>query len=119
MVERIDHLLAVLPVGDLEIAVGFYARLFGRPPENRPMPTLAEWRVTGAGWLQVHRDPERAGRGLLNLAVADLDAHREALRGRGLEPGDVVEANKGVRLSALEDPDGNAVTLIGGFRVAY
>jgi glyoxylase I family protein len=41
------------------------------------------------------------------------------LKQRGLEPGAAIEANKGVRLSALVDPDGNKVWLIGGFRVQY
>jgi hypothetical protein len=39
----------------------------------------------------------------------------DELKQRGLEPGEVVEANKGVRVSALSDPDGNKVWLIGGF----
>ena len=49
----------------------------------------------------------------------DLDAHIDELKQRGLKPGEIVDANKGVRLSALDDPDGNKVWLIGGFRVVY
>jgi glyoxylase I family protein len=41
------------------------------------------------------------------------------LRERGLDPGDVTGASKGVHLSALTDPDGNTISLIGGFRVQY
>ena len=55
----------------------------------------------------------------MNLAVDDLDAHLAEVRGRGLDPGEVVEADKGVRLSTLADPDGNLIRLIGGFRVRY
>lgn len=115
----VDHLLAVVLVSDAERAERWYARLLDAPPTNRPMPTLAEWRVTDAGWVQVFADPDRAGRSALNLAVPDLDAARAALVGRGLDPGPVQEASKGVRLCALRDPDGNVVTLIGGFRPAY
>ncbi len=32
---------------------------------------------------------------------------------------DIVEANKGVRLSTATDPDGNSITAIGGFREHY
>ncbi len=59
------------------------------------------------------------GTGLLNVAVDDLEAFLAALRERGLKPGEITDANKGVRLSALTDPDGNTVTFIGGFRVRY
>jgi hypothetical protein len=45
--------------------------------------------------------------------------HIDELQQRGLEPGEIVDANKGVRLSPLIDPDGNNVWLIGGFRVHY
>ncbi len=115
----IQHVLAVVPVSDIVRANSFYESLFGRPADNTPMPTLVEWRVTDAGWVQVTVDEGRAGSGQLNLAVEPLEATREELIGRGLRPGDVQAVNKGVELSALEDPDGNVVTLIGGFREDY
>ncbi|KGH47211.1 glyoxalase [Modestobacter caceresii] len=115
----VAHLLAVVPVTDLHTATAWYERLFGRPPDNRPMPTLAEWRVTDTGWVQVHVDADRPGRALLNLAVDDLAAHLDELRSRGLSPGEVQTASKGVQLASVTDPDGNVVTLIGGFRVVY
>jgi hypothetical protein len=64
-------------------------------------------------------EAEHAGSSMVNLAVDDLAAAKAALADRGLEPGETQEANKGVELSTLRDPDGNAVTLIGGFRVEY
>ncbi|GAB3241166.1 VOC family protein [Mycolicibacterium hippocampi] len=115
----IDHLLAVVAVSDLHVSRQWYTALFGRQPDNNPMATLAEWQVTPQGWLQVFVDPDRAGSSLFNLAVDDLDAHLAAVAGRGLEPEPVVEADKGVRLSTLTDPDGNLIRLIGGFRVRY
>ena len=45
--------LAVVPVSDLERADTWYEALFGRPADNRPMPSLVEWQVTGAGWVQI------------------------------------------------------------------
>jgi glyoxylase I family protein len=62
-------------------------------------------------------DDQHGGATVVNLAVQDLDAHIDELKQRGLEHGEIVDANKGVRLSELADPDGNKVWLIGGFRV--
>lgn len=115
----VEHVLAVLPVSDIAAAEDWYAKLFGRGPDNNPMPSLVEWQLTDGGFLQVTLDPERAGRGLFNLAVSDLDADRREVLDRGLSPAEPVGANKGVRLSALTDPDGNTITLIGGFRPRY
>ncbi len=53
---------------------------------------------------------------LPNLAVDDLDRHLADLAARGLVPGAIETANKGVRLSAITDPDGNTITFIGNFR---
>jgi glyoxylase I family protein len=115
----IEHVLAVVPVSDLERADAWYEALFGRPADNRPMPSLVEWQVTGAGWVQVTVDTDRAGSGLLNLAVDDLAATREELATRGVDTAEIQPVNKGVELSATSDPDGNAITLIGNFRVRY
>ena len=115
----IEHVLAVVPVSDLQTSNRWYAALFGRPADNNPMPTLVEWQVVPGGWVQVFSDAERAGTGLLNFAVDDLEAHAAELRKRGLTPGEFVDANKGVRLSTLTDPDRNTIRLIGGFRVEY
>ncbi len=115
----IDHVLAAVPVTDLDRSRRWYESLIGRAPDNNPMPTLVEWQVVPGGWVQVFVNEQRAGSAFVNLAVADLDAHIDELTRRGLDPGAVTEADKGVRLSALVDPDGNTVTLIGRFRVNY
>lgn len=115
----IEHVLAVMPVVDLDRADAWYESLFGRPADNRPMPTLVEWQVTPTGWVQVTVDAGRAGSAQLNLAVDDLTKTREELAGRGLPTGDTQPVKKGVELSSMSDPDGNVVTLIGSFRVHY
>ncbi|MCT7658735.1 VOC family protein [Mycobacterium deserti] len=115
----IDHVLAVVPVTDLDKSREWYGSLFGRPADNNPMPTLVEWQVLPGAWVQVFIDAERAGSGLLNFAVDDLESHLAEVSGRGLEPGEIVDANKGVRLSTVTDPDGNSISIIGGFRVEY
>ncbi|MGZ8177269.1 VOC family protein [Williamsia sp. SKLECPSW1] len=115
----VQHVLAAVPVRDIATARDWYARLLGRAPDNNPMPSLVEWQPVPGAWVQVHVDPERAGGTQMNLAVDDLDAEITALAARGVEVGDVVDANKGVRLAPVTDPDGNVVTLIGGFRPVY
>ena len=115
----IDQILAVVPVSDIATARSWYERLFGGSPTNAPMDSLVEWQVTESGWVQVFLDRGRAGSGLLNLAVDDLKEHISLLVGRGLEPSAVKAASNGVQLSALDDPDGNRITLIGGFRPEY
>jgi glyoxylase I family protein len=115
----IDQVLAVVAVSDMTTARPWYELLMGRPEDNHPMETLVEWRITDNAWVQVFHDPQRAGSTLLNFAVDDLDEHVAEIIGRGLVPGDIETANKGVRLSTIIDPDGNRITFIGGFRNVY
>lgn len=115
----IDHVLAVIPTADIDAARSWYERLLGREADNRPMDSLAEWRITDTGWVQVSVDADRAGTALLNFAVDDLTAHLDALQDRGLAPGAIQTVNKGVQLSTITDPDGNTITFIGSFRTTY
>lgn len=115
----IAHVLGVIPVSDIARSTQWYTSLFGRPEDNNPMPSLVEWQVLPGAWVQVFHDDQRAGSTQLNLAVDDLDGHVAELRSRGLEPSDISDAAKGVRLSRVSDPDGNVIGLIGGFRVDY
>ncbi len=80
----IKHVLAVVPVSDIDRSEQWYASLFGRPADNNPMPTLVEWQVLPGAWVQVFSDPERAGRGLLNFAVDDLEKHLAEIGARGI-----------------------------------
>ena len=114
-----QHVLAVVPVTDLDRSRQWYQSLFGREPDNNPMPNLVEWQVVPGGWVQVFVDTERAGSTLLNFAVDDLTDFIAQVRRRGLRPGEVTDANKGVQLSTITDPDENTIRLVGGFRVRY
>jgi glyoxylase I family protein len=116
----IAHVLAVVAVSDFDVSHEWYARFFGSPATNVPMPgNLAEWRVTDTGWLQVFHDPERAGTSMVNFAVDDLDQHYVDLHARSVDTDDFITVNKGVRLGSLKDPDNNTITLIGSFREDY
>lgn len=116
---HVEHVLAVVAVRDIDTARAWYGKLFGREPDNNPMPNLVEWQVVPGGWLQVTEDAGRAGHGLFNLAVSDVDEGVRELRELGLDPGEIIEANKGVRLCPLTDPDDNQIHLVGNFREVY
>ncbi len=116
----IEHVLAVVPVSGFDAAHEWYERLFGRQAGNLPMEgRLVEWRLTNNGWAQITTDTLRAGSGLVNFAVDDLESHIADLALRGLEAGPIETVNKGVLLSSIRDPDGNMITFIGNFRVDY
>ncbi|MFJ2436964.1 VOC family protein [Streptomyces anulatus] len=108
----IVRVLMVAPVGNVETAVAWYEKLLGRPADNRPMPSLADWHLSTGGWLSVFEDAERAGSTLLNLEVPDLDGALAQLKERGLTAGPVQTGGTRTRFAALEDPDGNRVTLL-------
>jgi glyoxylase I family protein len=116
---HVDFVLAVVAVSDIETGKSWYTKLFGREPDNNPMPNLVEWQVTSSAWVQVTEDPQRAGNGMLNLAVSDIEEAARELREMGLDAGEIIEANKGVRLCPITDPDDNKVHLVGNFRVKY
>ena len=65
----IEHVLAVVPVTDLDRSRRWYEPLFGRAADNNPMPTLVEWQVVPGGWVQVFADEQRAGSTAVNFAV--------------------------------------------------
>ena len=118
-VMSIDLVLSVVPVSDIQVSQKWYEAFVGRPEDNHPMDTLVEWRITENGWVQIFHDPDRAGSTLLNFAVNDLEAQIAELAVRGLVLGDIQAADKGVRTASINDPDGNLITLIGGFRIVY
>lgn len=41
----ISHVLAVVPVTDIEASRRWYTALFDRSADNNPMPSLVEWQV--------------------------------------------------------------------------
>jgi hypothetical protein len=106
-------LFAGVAVTDLHTARPWYERLFGRPPDIIPNDDEAMWRVAAdAGWLYLVADRERAGRSLVAISVADLDAELAVLRGRSMEPETVEQVGDAGRKATLRDPDANTIALI-------
>jgi hypothetical protein len=109
----INGVLPGIAVADFEGAVGWWSKLLGRPPDERPMADLADWHIPGAGVIQVIQDPERAGKSMLTLSVSDLVAYVAALADRGIPAGrvDITTSDK-VLIATVDDPEGNHVTLL-------
>jgi catechol 2,3-dioxygenase-like lactoylglutathione lyase family enzyme len=112
MVMTITRLLAQMTVSDLDRAVDWYARLFGRGPDARPMDGLVEWHLGDAFGIQVWLDPDRAGRSAMVLDESDLDGRAATLDAAGL-PYEGPQEVTASRLVQLADPDGNQIVITG------
>lgn len=104
-------LFAGLAVAELEGALAWYERFFGRPPDVVPNEREVMWQVSSAGWVYVVADEGRAGRSLMTLMVEDLDEQLAALEARGIVAGPVETAPGLFRKTVLEDPAGNMIQL--------
>jgi predicted enzyme related to lactoylglutathione lyase len=106
-----EVLFAGLAVDDLDAALAWYERFFGRAPDLVPNDTEAAWQLATGGWIYVVLDPERAGRGIVTLIVAGLDAMCDELRGRGVVPGPIEPVGTAGRKALVTDPEGNTIGL--------
>lgn len=105
----VTHTFAGLPVSDYAAAYEWYVRLLGRPADMFPLEREAVWQLTPTSSVYVVQDSERAGSGLVTLAVDDLDANEERLTAAGLA---LTEQSGGASPQRLviEDADGNSLT---------
>jgi catechol 2,3-dioxygenase-like lactoylglutathione lyase family enzyme len=104
----ITHLFAGVAVSDFAAAYDWYERLFARAADMFPCEGEAVWRVTPVASIYVTVDPERAGGGLLTIAVSDLDAHAQGLGTDGVA---IAESSEGPpRRLSVRDGDGNTIT---------
>ncbi|MFD2647855.1 VOC family protein [Devosia albogilva] len=106
----ITNALAGIAVEDIAEASDFYERLFGREPDARPMKDVAEWKLPGGGWVQVHTDADRAGAAVLTLIVDDIAEELGRLALHGLMP---VSKSVGdfFKTAKFRDSDGNTIIL--------
>jgi catechol 2,3-dioxygenase-like lactoylglutathione lyase family enzyme len=107
-VVAVTHTFAGLAVASYAAAYDWYSRLLGRPADMFPHDREAVWR-TPSGSIYLVEDPERAGGGIVTLALDDLDAHEKRLRDGGLT---FTEQAEGVapRRLVVRDVDGNKLT---------
>lgn len=106
-----------LPVTDVDRAKAFYADQVGFTTDHdvRPTDTMRVVQLTppgsacsiviGTGLGELSDRPPGSVKGL-HLVVADIQAARAALAGRGVEVGAVDDLG-GVKYASFSDPDGN------------
>ena len=108
----ITSVLAVVVVADVLTVLPWYERVLGKPADNAPMPSLAEWHLASGGWVQVVSDAGQPGASMLTLEVDDLDVTISELAGRNinLTEMDLPDRTDSLRLAQVTDPDGNVLT---------
>ncbi|MFF0309709.1 VOC family protein [Streptosporangium sp. NPDC004379] len=105
------RLLAQMTIVDLERAIGWYAKLFGRDADARPMDGMAEWHLAPNFGVQLWEDAERAGRSTMVVDESDLDALADRLTREGIDHG--VRQVTASRILVVTDPDGNGIVFSG------
>jgi hypothetical protein len=93
----LNRVLAGVAVADVDAALPWYERLFGRPADA----------------VQLVASADRAGRSLLTLDVDDRRHELAGMRERGLDAGALDDATSdNVLIATATDPEGNAITLV-------
>jgi catechol 2,3-dioxygenase-like lactoylglutathione lyase family enzyme len=104
----ITHLIAGVPVSDLDAGIDWYTRFFGRPPDMRAGDEVL-WDVDEHATLFIEPDAANAGTGRITFAVAGLDELLARLARSGIEHEPIETYSNGVRHAKIPDPDGNAI----------
>jgi catechol 2,3-dioxygenase-like lactoylglutathione lyase family enzyme len=104
----ITHLIAGVPVSELDAAIDWYTRFFGRPPDMRAGEEIL-WDIDEHATLFIEPDAARAGAGRVTFGVAGLDTLLERLAAQGIEHEPIETYQNGVRHVKIPDSDGNAL----------
>jgi hypothetical protein len=111
------QVLATVAVSDFAASSAWYARLFGRAPDNSPNASCAEWQIARCTRIQVlprnalADSGQRAG-AALGIMVDDLDEILLGLQGRQIDVPPPQLATHYLRFAPICDPDGNLVTFV-------
>jgi predicted enzyme related to lactoylglutathione lyase len=113
--------LVPIPVTDVDRAKAFYAEQLGFTVDVdvTPMDGVRVVQLTppgsacsiGLGTGLGAYEGEPGSVRALHLVVADIEAARAELVGRGVDVGEVTDVGGGVRYAGFTDPDGNGLTL--------
>lgn len=106
----LQRICGQLSCSQLSVSEVWFEKVFGRPPDAKPMSGLVEWYHRGAAGLQLYEDRAHAGHGTLTLVVGRLSEERERLVRAGLTPGPIEVATT-TTLVRMTDPDGNLIVL--------
>lgn len=106
----VQGIYASATVSDFEAGLIWYEKLMGRPADDQPIPGMAQWRNMGAAGLQLWKDGERAGKGLMTIVVPDLAKERRRLEDLGLVLVNEASGDFGV-VAEISDAEGNLINL--------
>ncbi len=104
----ITHLIAGVPVSDLDAGIDWYTRFFGRSPDMRAGDEIL-WDIDEHATLFIEPNSAQAGAGRITLVVAGLDALLEHLAAERIAYEPIETYSNGVRHTKVPDPDGNAI----------
>ena len=104
----ITHLIAGVPVSNLDDAIDWYRRFFGREPDLRAGEEIL-WDIDERATLFIEPDAVRAGSGRVTFIVDGLDALPDRLTREGIDHEPVETYPDGMRHVKVPDPDGNAL----------
>jgi predicted enzyme related to lactoylglutathione lyase len=107
--ELITHVFVGVPVANYAAALTWYEQFFGRPPDVVPKADEAVWQGTMTGLIYIVLDEQRAGHGLVVIAVSDLERCLADLAGRGLEIPPTESVGGEPMNAVFHDPDGNTI----------
>ena len=108
MQSAITHLIAGVPVSDLDASIDWYTRFFGRPPDMRAGEETL-WDIDEHATLFIEPNAAQAGAGRITLAVVGLDALLERLAAQRIQHEPIETYSNGVRHVKIPDLDGNAI----------
>ena len=108
MQSAITHLIAGVPVSDLDAGIDWYRRFFGREPDLRAGDEIL-WDVDEHATLFIEPTAAHAGTGRITFAVTGLDGLLARLADAGIDHEPVETYSNGVRHVKIPDPDGNAI----------
>jgi catechol 2,3-dioxygenase-like lactoylglutathione lyase family enzyme len=106
----LTDLFAGVPVSDLDAAIDWYTRFFGRPPDDRVGDEVL-WEIDQHAWLFIEPNPDHAGTGRITFAVTGLDELLARLTAAGIDHEPIETYTNGVRHVDIPDPDGNAIAV--------
>jgi catechol 2,3-dioxygenase-like lactoylglutathione lyase family enzyme len=104
----ITHLIAGVPVTDLDASLDWYTRFFGRSPDMRAGDEIL-WDVDEHATLFIEPNAAQAGAGRITFSVAGLDGLLERLAAQRIAYESIETYSNGVRHVKIPDPDGNAI----------
>jgi predicted enzyme related to lactoylglutathione lyase len=98
---------------DMDRALSWYQKLFGRNPDYTAGPEFLEWEVFSEFWFQVVKKEGQIDSQRKRFGVSDIDRERRRIiEEMGIEVSEVEELPKGVvKWCNFQDPWGNKLGL--------